>query len=86
MMRANITPGRRIIAVQVADGMMPGTEGIVVKDHGSWFMVAWDTPQRPLPKLPPDLIARMKVGDPRTPYTGRIDKESELDTVMEADA
>ena len=56
-----------------------GTEGIIVEDYGTGFTVAWDLPNKRLPKLPPEEIALMYAVHPMCPLRDGFDKDSEAD-------
>lgn len=69
--------GQRVKTLVNFSGVPTGTEGVIDEDYGSGVMVAWDLPDRPLPK-------GYKVWDgkpafhPGTPLRDGFDKKTEL--------
>lgn len=57
-----------------------GTLGLIIEDYGTGIMVAWDLPDKPLPRtLTAPEIAAMFAIDPRCPLRDGFDKQDELD-------
>jgi hypothetical protein len=56
-----------------------GTLGLIVEDYGTGFMVAWDLPNRPIPRyLTASQIGAMFAIDPMCPIRDGFDKKDEL--------
>lgn len=70
--------GTRVETICDWPGVPAGTQGIVCEDYGSGITVAWDLPDRPLPDLPADEIAKLWAVDHSCPLRDGFDKETEL--------
>jgi len=50
MTAAEIEIGRRVKALLNFADVPKGTEGVIDQDYGTGVMIAWDLPDRPLPR------------------------------------
>jgi len=51
MMIGEAIVGIRVKSLRDFSGVPKGTEGVIDEDYGDGVMVAWDLPNRPLPKM-----------------------------------
>lgn len=82
----NVFIGQRVIAIEPLQGVPIGSEGIVVVNDGAIVGVAWDFPDRPLPTLPPHIIANMHHSNAEAPYRSKFKINAGLGMLIEADA
>lgn len=73
--------GARVRSLEAYRDVPKGTEGVICEDYGSGVMVAWDLPDRPLPDLPMECIARMYAVIPQCPLRDGFDKKTELQSL-----
>lgn len=50
MQISEATIGTRVKTLRAFSGVPQGTEGVIDEDYGTGLMVAWDFPDKPLPK------------------------------------
>lgn len=75
--------GDKIKALTAFSGVPIGTEGYVIGDYGSGFMVGWDLPERPYPKdRTPHEVNEMWAINPECPLRDGFDKETELNLLQ----
>lgn len=69
--------GLRVRTRREFAGVPAWTEGVVVEDYGTGFMIAWDLPERPLDGMRPEDVGRMFAVDPRCPLRDGFDKRTD---------
>lgn len=74
----NFNIGTRVKVLATFSGVPEGTHGLIVEDYGTGVMIAWDLPDRPIPRdKTPEAIGMMYAADPSCPLRDGFDKESE---------
>lgn len=77
-MLENYQLGTRVKTLIAFSGVPEGTHGMIVEDYGSGIMIAWDLPDRPIPKdKTPEEISMMWAIDNKCPLRDGFDKASE---------
>jgi len=75
----DIKLGKRVKSVSELSGVPKGTEGVIISDYGSGFMVAWDREENPYPQdMSPTEVANMFAVNPECPLRDGFDKSTEM--------
>lgn len=79
MTKKEIEIGGRVKSLEDFLYVKAGTEGIIIEDYGTGIMIAWDLPNRPIPKNKTlEEIATMPATHIGCPLRDGFDKEIEL--------
>ena len=71
--------GTKVSVLVDFSGVPKGTEGYVVEDYGSGYMIAWDLPNKPYPHhIPAKTIGEMWAVNHECPLRDGFDKRDEL--------
>ena len=71
--------GQKVKSNRDFSGVPKGTDGLIVEDYNTGIKIAWDLPDKPIPKnKTPQEIAKMWAIQPECPLRDWFDKQTEL--------